>query len=578
MIFDAPSLAVLRFLLVVTVGTCVTVGILAWRERPEPGAVSLAVLMSGVCYWATALFFRLGASELDTKISWFDAGWPGIVLIPVAWVIFALDYTGRSQYINWRLVTGLSAVPVVSAVLGLTNGYHNLMYVDQVIVQQQGGAVIERTPGPWFWVISVYTLVLGLAGMVPFIQFVLSDVESFRGQSLAIVVGALTPVCTNALYLVGRLPTNGVDPTPISFTVSGVAFLGALTRFQLFSRSPAPIQPAQQTVFDRMQEGIIVIDQQDAIIDINEQAADVLEQPPESVLGEPIQGQLPEVTTVIDASNNPQECSLGAANRTYNVSVNEIVDAHDRVVGRVITLYDITEFVRQQQRIEVLDRAFRHNVRTRTQVIVGNADYLATENNKSKAEKIQETAMEIEALSDDIRTILDIFERGREPAEPVDAEDPLTDCLDAVRDQHPETRFDYENNLNGESINGIVREVLYNLIKNAAEHNTANDPTVWISATAEDDSVVFLIADNGPGIDEHELVLINKGGETPLEHGTGFGLAIAIWGTEYADGEIDFEQREPTGLRVRVSVPTVDQRTESTGDATTAADGAGLLD
>lgn len=578
MISDAFSLTVLRLLLVVTVGTCVTVGILAWRERPEPGAIPLSILMTGVCYWATVLFFRLGASELSAKIYWFDAGWPGIVLIPVAWILFALDYTGRSQYIDRKLVIALSIVPVISAVIGLTNAYHNLMYVDQMLVQQQGDAVMERTPGPWFWVISVYTLVLGVAGVVPFIQFALSDVETFRGQSVAIAVGALTPVCTSALYLVGQLPTSGVDPTPISFTVSGVAFLGALTRFQLFSQSPAPIQPAQQTVFDRMQEGIIILDQQDAIIDINEQAADILEQPPESVLGESIQAQVPDIAAVIDASGESQQCSLGAANRTYNVSVNEIVDSHGRVVGRIITLYDITEFVRQQQQIEVLDRVFRHNIRTRTQVIVGNADYLATKNSETKAEKIQETAMEIEALSDDIRTILDIFERGREPPEPAEATEILTDCLSAVEEQHPDVSLDCETNLNGESIDVMLREVFYNVIKNAAEHNTAADPTVWVTAAVENNSVVVVVADNGPGIDEHELALINQGGETPLEHGTGFGLAIAVWGTEYADGSISFEQREPSGLRVRVTVPTVEQGTESTDDMTAAADGSGLPD
>jgi K+-sensing histidine kinase KdpD len=54
--------------------------------------------------------------------------------------------------------------------------------------------------------------------------------------------------------------------------------------------------------------------------------------------------------------------------------------------------------------------------------------------------------------------------------------------------------------------------------------------------------------------------------ETPLEHGSGFGLAIAMWGTELADGQITFEEREPTGLSVSVEVPILAE-TDSGEDA-----------
>jgi signal transduction histidine kinase len=545
----------IKLLLVVTVGICVTVGILAWRERPEPGAAPLAVLMVGVCWWAVALFFRLDASGRSEKILWFDAGWLGISLIPVAWLLFSVEYTGNSQYLTRRRMIVLVIVPVASAVLGVTNSYHHLMYTDSVLVESHGASVLDRTPGPWFWVITVYTLSLGLLGTFPLLDFVTSDVEHFRGQSFAILVGAMAPVFTNTLFLLDALPTGEIDPTPISFSISGIAFLGALTQFRLFMTSPAPIQPAQNTVFQRMQEGVIVLDRNANIIDLNAEAARFLDRPPQKLFGEPLRPMVPDIVPLLENPSESERITVRSGNRTYDVSLSQVTDIHDRLLGQIVTLHDITEHVRQQQRLEVLNRVFRHNVRTNTQVIMSNAEYLATRNSTTKAKTVQEKAKEIEQVSDDIRTVIDIFERGREQARPVRLRNILEECVQLVRTEYPDVCVEYEFDFGAHYVDSVLDDVLLNIIENAAQHNTSNRPKIWIDVAVQSDHVRVSVADNGPGIDDEELSLIKNRTETPLEHGTGFGLAIAMWGTESANGEIIFEERDPNGLCVTVKIP-----------------------
>jgi len=554
----APILTVLagmKALLVVTVGICVSVGILAWRERPEPGAVPLTALMAGVCWWAAALFFRLDATSRSEKILWFDAGWLGITVIPVAWLLFSMEYTGNSQHVTHRRLLLLLIVPVASAVIGLTNSSRHLMYTGSMLVESHGTMILDRTPGPWFWVIAVYTLSIGLLGTFPLLDFVTSDVENFRGQSFAILVGALAPVFTNTLFLFDTLPTSGVDPTPISFSISGISFLGALTRFRLFITSPAPIRPAQNTVFQGMQEGVLVLDRNNNIIDLNTEATKVLDGPSEELLGEPIRPLVPEIDMLLENPSGSERITIRSGSSTYDVSISQITDTHNRLLGQIVTLHDITEHVRQQQRLEVLNRVFRHNIRTNTQVIMGNAEYLATRNSASKAQKVQQKAQEIEQVSEDIRTVLDIFERGRKPPRPVRLRNVLRECQELVCTEYPDVRLEYECDFDVYYVDSVLGEVLLNIVENAAQHNTNPDPKLWIDVTSEGDHVRVSVADNGPGIDEEELSLIKNRTETPLEHGTGFGLAIAMWGTESADGEITFEERDPTGLRVTVDVP-----------------------
>lgn len=551
----ASVLTGIKLVLVVTVGVCVAAGILAWRERPEPGAVPLTFLMAGACWWAATLFFRLEATGLEEKVFWVDVSWIGIVIIPVAWVLFALEYTGQSQYINRRVILLLSIIPAISAVLGVTDPYHSLFYTDSALVEYNGVMILERTPGIWFWVIAAYTLVLGLLGAIPLMNFVTSDVETFRGQSLAILVGSLTPIATNLLFLLGALPFEGIDLTPVSFGVSGVAFLGALTRFRLFTTSPAPIQPARNAVFDRMQEGAIILDRHNNIIDMNAGAAQALDIAPEEVLGESLRRGLPRLNSLIETRAESSRMTIDVDNRTYDVSLNDITDTHGRLTGRVITMHDISAHVKQQQRLEVLNRVFRHNVRTNTQVIMGNAEYLATNNSEQKAQKVQEKAREIEKLSSDIRTVLDVFERGRKQSKPVRLHMVIRECNRIVEAEYPNVRIEYDNPYKDHYVDRILDDILFNLIENAARHNTNSEPTVWIEVSPNDDRVQITVRDNGPGIDDQELSLMTNKTETPLEHGSGFGLAIALWGVEAVDGEISFEEHDPTGLAVTVEVP-----------------------
>jgi K+-sensing histidine kinase KdpD len=197
---------------------------------------------------------------------------------------------------------------------------------------------------------------------------------------------------------------------------------------------------------------------------------------------------------------------------------------------------------------------------------MGNAEYLASENSESKAKKVQQKAEEIEQMSSEIRTDLDIFEQARKEPDLASLHTILEECVRSVGREYASVNIKYEARFDDCNVNSILSKVLYNLIENAAQYNTSSEPKVWIEVTVNSDRVQISIRDNGPGIEHEELALMENKTETPLEHGSGFGLAIAMWGTELADGQITFEEREPTGLSVSVEVPILAE-TDSGEDA-----------
>ncbi len=548
---------VMELLLVVSIAVGAAGAILAWRERPEPGALPLAALLVAQCWWSATLYFRIQTTVFETKVLWLDISWIGVPFIPVAWLAFSLAYTGNSQYLRGRYLAAVLVIPVITALLAVTNRYHTLLHVSMELVEVGGRIELARTVGPWYWVIAGYTYLLGLLGAIPLLQFVSSDLRTFRGQSLAILVGLFVPWVTNFLFLLGALPTGAIDPTPVAFSVSGVAYLGALTRFNLFGTSPTPIRPARRSAFDRARDGIVVLDGKYNVVDLNDRAGAILDAEPDRLLGRPVGTVLPELD--VEAAQPDREARSvyrpQDGTEAYDVTRSRVADAHGRHVGELITLHDISDYLRQQQRLEVVNRVLRHNIRSAIQVILGNAEALAVEGGDPRVQSITTKANEIDEYTEDIRQILDLFERGRRGQPNVPLDRLIENAIDSLRTEYPEVTVHADIEADGVRVEGLLEEILWNVLENAARHNTDSDPELWITADVSDDDVQVVVEDNGPGIQEDELALLREGAESPLRHGSGVGLAIVVWGTELVGGDITFARNDPSGTVVTLEIP-----------------------
>ncbi|MFC6786563.1 histidine kinase N-terminal 7TM domain-containing protein [Halobaculum halobium] len=567
-------------LVTVVVGT--TAALLAWRERQEPGAVPLTAMLAGQVWWSVFFVFEFRAGTFAGKVFYSDIQWLGVVVIPVAWLLFALEYTGRDHYVRPRYVALLSVVPVVTVVLAATNASHDLLYLDTELVTEAGRQVLDRTGGPWYWVITGYTYLLGLLGSIPLLGLVRSDALPFRGQSLGLLVGTLAPWASNVLFLAGAVPVPSLDPTPVFFAVSGVAYLGAITRFRLLGTSPSANHRARRLVFERMREGAVVVDRHDYVVDLNEQAAEILDVDPREVLGSPAAEVIPRYEQLPEEGRASRHLTLGEGlqSRQYDATVTAVADFHDRSLGGVVSFHDVSDHLRRQQRLEVLNRVLRHNIRTETNLIYGNADLMDAEG--AHVDAVKEGAMRIEAISDKARDVIDIFERGRQPGQSLMLTTVVEECIEEISDEYPTVTVDLEFGSGGDFADGpdavdaadtadgastddpddaavspVVTSVLKNVVENAAEHNTAADPWVRVRATCTEGVVEIRVADNGPGISDHERTALDRGNETPLDHGSGLGLWLIAWGTELADGDLTIDDRDGGGTVVTVRVPRI---------------------
>jgi len=92
----------------------------------------------------------------------------------------------------------------------------------------------------------------------------------------------------------------------------------------------------------------------------------------------------------------------------------------------------------------------------------------------------------------------------------------------------------------------VLQSVIEEILENAARH--VDDVTITI--TYDTESRTLTVVDDGSGIPDHEITVLEDAQETDLKHGSGLGLWLIKWGTETFGGSVNFETDDSTKVRI----------------------------
>ncbi|OAQ51450.1 PAS domain-containing sensor histidine kinase [Natrinema mahii] len=226
---------------------------------------------------------------------------------------------------------------------------------------------------------------------------------------------------------------------------------------------------------------------------------------------------------------------------------------------------DITAQRLRRQRLSVLNRILRHNIRNAMNVIKGNAARLraasADEDRHTAVTAIEEQAADLLKISENAAAVRDLFQRERDADATCDVGTMVSRLAADFDEQYPDaaitvTAPDSVSVQADDRLEMAIREAIHN----AVSHNDRPVPDVTVGvtppeATDSGDWVDIVIADNGPGIPVEERPMIELGHETPLVHGTGLELWLIYWVTKNVGGELRISENEPRGTIVTLRVP-----------------------
>ena len=325
----------------------------AWHRRGTPGAMALAVLMAAGAIWAVAYALSLGTAEPSMRIFWSEFSYLGIVVVPLAWFIFALQYTGREGWVTRRALALLAVEPTAAIILIFTNEAHGLFWSSRGSSTTGPFPIVESVYGPFFWVHLSYSYLLLLVGTVFLTQALVSSAYLHREQRIALVVGTLMPWVINAVNVSGLVPVGSPDPAPLAFPVAGVVFAWSLFRYGPLDL----VSVARDIVVEGMGDGVIVLDAQDRIVDLNPAAQRILGCPFSEAVGHPVARILPDQVALLKRHQGLEEAhgeaalGNGAPPRYYDIVVSSLRTPKVARAGRLISLRDITERKGLEQRL-----------------------------------------------------------------------------------------------------------------------------------------------------------------------------------------------------------------------------------
>lgn len=538
------------------------IGGVSWRLRPKRGARPLAALMGAATIWAIGSIYTQLAMTYPGNLLATNIGYLGISLVPVAWIVLSLEYAGKEAWITRETVAALLAIPMTTQFVIWTNSVHELFWrIEGLLIVDSTQLLNISSYGPWFWVHTFHSYLLLGAGTIIFLRSIAVSQQIYRRQVAMMVAAVVIPWAGNAIKI-SQAFSIVMDPTPFLFVISGGLFIAALFRFRLLDLVPI----ARDTIIDEMHDGIIVLDSDNYIVDINSATESLLGIDPEVVVG--LSAKEVFNSCYVDHYRDVYEGSenivvdIDGKQRVLNLRISPLQSHTGERRGRVVIIRDTTieeqqrqrlkrqndQLKRQNDHLEQFASIVSHDLQGPLSVAQGYLGLVHDECESEHIDRISTAHDEMEALIDDLLTLAREGQMvGETEVVPLDTVVNATLSAD-----HDEITVKIESEAyTVEADPGRLQQLFENLFKNAVEHA---GPDVTIRVGPLEEETGFYIEDDGPGIPPSVREQVFESGYTRSSTGTGLGLAIVKSIANAHGGDVSVTDSENGGARFEIVI------------------------
>lgn len=525
----------------------------ATRHRDRPGAVPFVFMLVGLGTLALIIpLYPVGVLPEESDVVLTLTVLAGYCFVALAWTAFAAAFTGRGPALTRGRGAGL-------AVLGG-------LAVLNTLVNMRLAGTLQQLSFVTTSVLQLSVVVLAVSGLFVAARSAIVYGDLPTGQAVAFVGGGIL-VTLLVLPLSVMTVSDRTALLAVMLVQLGAAaalFLFVQLRYDLLANPPIAGHLAREAILDTMSDAVVVVDREHRVLDANRAAERTFGIDRGGASGRSI-----AETVGIEVPAEPRDpltIETTTGRRQFEVRRRSLSDSRGTLVGYAYRLRDVTDRQTREQRLEVLNRVLRHNLRNDLDAIRGFAEQLrATDAGADLdaarlAGTIRRTATDLAELGATVERADRIHSQGppeRTRIELVElAESVAADAEDGTVTVRP------ESGTVGLTTDGaVLRTVLAELVNNAIEHSDSDDPAVEIALETTDDGASIEVRDTGPGIPDREQTVLLEGEETPLQHGSGVGLWLVHWGVTRLGGTLSFTENDPRGSIVGLHIPSQDHPT-----------------
>ena len=329
-----------------------------WKNKSAGKLIRLEICTA---IWALGYSMEFFSPDFTLVLWWIKIEYLGVVWVGLFLLDFILDITGKAHYLPKKAFLILGTLPVAIIILVLTNDLHGLIWQRAWLDVKGLIPVVAYVRGQAFWVFVVYSHGLLVLSTAVLIGALIPARGMPRKQFITVLMGISLPWVANLLYVLPFTSEALPDLTPVSFTLTGLAFAVGLMRHQMLSLIPL----AHETVIESMGDPVISLDREDRILDINQAArrAFTLDIPRPGA--HRLAHLFPELHRALTRHRRPEpveaEISLEARGqrRDWHMRLFALTTPKADPSGWLIILRDITEWKENQAALMESERIHR---------------------------------------------------------------------------------------------------------------------------------------------------------------------------------------------------------------------------
>jgi len=558
----------------------------------EAGTVrSSGLLMLSSSIWSVAYGFELGSTNIEQMKLLTCIEYIGIGSLPISWLVFCLDLVGREK---WLQSTGnkllVAIVPVVTVLLVWTNDFHHLHFSSAVISYKNSFPMLKIVHGISYYIFVVYFYILLAVGNYMLIRKFNQSDAIYRNQNRVILLACLLPWFANLSYQLGYRPASNFDVTPFAFGISTVIIFFAIYRFRLFDTLPI----AREKVLELMQDGFVVLDHKNNVIDYNTAFKKfIYGNQSGQLIGKDIHELLPGQQALTDFLNQHESGKIELLVHNNNLQFDLEADVHflnQNKLNRnttIIKFQDLTDLRQEALKIslqadelqklnQLKDRIFSimaHDLRgpllNLAEVLkMISDDTISTEEFKMLSPTLTKDISYTTDLLENIlhwsRSQLKGYSINREY---FDLKALITSEINYHRKPASQKKIDIlldeDEELTAYADLLMMQMVIRNLLSNAIKFCVAGCKISISAHNCNAETINLCIKDNGVGISEASIKRIFNGENvssrgTQNEKGTGIGLMVCWDFMARNEGSIEIESEVGKGTSFNLVIPRVE--------------------
>lgn len=540
---------------------------LTWRLtrfETKPGAMWLAATLACQAVFCAVsgvslLVFDVGFRRLLEMVAW-----SAVSAQCSTFLAFAIVYSGRRYLISTPIFWSIFTFPLVTAGLILTNSSHHLIWTGFQFDPLYGLATVRYEYTVVGTAFLLFGLFFGITGSMILIDTAM-NYSLYRVESVAIALSTVPPGIAAVIWLLGVGPYPQLNLIPLAsipyLLIDGYAILST----DIFEFNPTTRRLTDGAIISHLTSPVVVVNREFKIVNINPAALSVFATTEATALKTDIEALVGASVDFrnLEEGDNTASIRVGGTMRHFAISLTEQTNSAGDSVGYSIFFQDITAQQRREQRLEVLSRVLRHNLRNELNIVVGNLQLASEETDFSpdggRDERLataERHATSLLELADDARTIDRMIDQAGDTHKIVLVSELIENAISNTGFS-TELETSFTEDVRVATDPDLLSEVITRLLSSIAAQS-ASEVTVRLRRD-ETDTVRIEFHGENTGL-EHETEAIKSGEETPLMHATGLHLWMAKWGTDILGGRIHFDQ----GATAILELPVDEDSTPNT--------------